>query len=346
MTYADLLLEWYQENKRDLPWRRTKDPYCIWVSEIMLQQTQVATVIPYYYAFLDRFPSVKDLANASLEEVHTYWQGLGYYRRGENLWRGAKLIVDKWGGRFPSDKELIKEIPGIGPYTLGAISSIAFNIPLPAVDGNVMRILSRQFCIEADISIAKNRRIFEDEVMELMPEHPSIFNQALMELGALVCTPKNPKCSICPMKVLCEGYKTNSQEVYPIKAKKIKQVEEVYKVLVVKKGNRLGLVKRGSEGLLANLWGFPMVKEEEWGRLGLDERKGTGLNKITHIFTHRKWQMYPVLLDWSKPLEEALIKNMKMEGKMQYVEIAHMGEFPIATAYIKIIKAVTKKMKV
>lgn len=343
-NYADKLLEWFDENKRDMPWRRTSDPYCIWVSEIMLQQTQVATVIPYYIRFIERFPTVTELAKATLEDVHTYWQGLGYYRRGENLWKGAKLIEERWDGEFPRDPKLVKEIPGIGPYTLGAICSIAFHLPLPAVDGNVMRVFSRWFRISDDIGIAKNRKIFEDKVMELMPDDPNRFNQALMELGALICTPKSPKCESCPMKTLCDAYRTSSQEQFPVKAKKVKSVEEHYKVIVIEKGNKIGMLKRPEDGLLANLWGFPMIEEEKWVELGFDTLETTKLEKVTHVFTHRKWQMMPVVVKWSQKLEVLLGEALKEAGspdviKIEYITEEELPNIPIATAFKKIFKA-------
>ena len=338
MTYADLILEWFDENKRDMPWRRTSDPYCIWVSEVMLQQTQVVTVIPYYLRFIERFPNVSALAAASLEEVHNYWQGLGYYRRGENLWKGAKLIEEKWGGQFPTDPKLIKEIPGIGPYTLGAICSIALRIPLPAVDGNVMRILARQFCIGEDIANPKNRKLFEDKVMELMPDDPNRFNQALMELGALVCTPKNPNCIECPMQPICEAYEKGVQEQYPVKLKKVKPVELGYKVLLIEKGSKIVMVKRPEEGLLANLWGFPMIEEKDWGSLDLDTLNPVYLDKVTHVFTHRKWHMTPVVLKWSQPLEKILETFLVEQGEVQYIDKNSLKDLPIATAFKKVMK--------
>ena len=340
MTYADLILEWFDENKRDMPWRRTSDPYCIWVSEVMLQQTQVVTVIPYYLRFIERFPNVSALAAASLEEVHSYWQGLGYYRRGENLWKGAKLIEEKWQGEFPRDPKLVKEIPGIGPYTLGAICSIALHLPLPAVDGNVMRILARQFCIGEDIANPKNRKLFEDKVMELMPNDPNRFNQALMELGALVCTPKNPNCSECPMKPICEAYQKNVQEEYPVKLKKVKAVELNYKVLLIEKGSKIGMIKRPEEGLLANLWGLPMIEEKEWDSIELGAIKPVYLELVTHIFTHRKWQMRPVILNWSQPLDKILEPLIVEQGEIQYIEKSKLKELPIATAFKKVMKKV------
>ena len=336
--YAKFMLEWFDENKRDMPWRRTSDPYSIWVSEVMLQQTQVDTVIPYYIKFMERFPTIHDLAVASLEEVHHYWQGLGYYRRAENLQKGAKMIDEKWNGVFPNDPKLVKDIPSIGPYTLGAVCSIAFHIPLPAVDGNVMRILARQFRISDDIGVAKNRKIFEEKVMELMPDDPNRFNQSLMELGALVCTPKNPKCDICPVRTICEAHRYGEEEKYPIKEKKIKAAKEQYQVVLLKKGQRYGLEKRPVEGLLANLWGTPMIDHKVWKDCELNTYEQRELTEVIHIFTHKKWQMTPVVINWSQRAESLLKENKTNGEPLQYYTLEEMEDIPVATAFKKILQ--------
>ncbi|MEG0151861.1 MAG: A/G-specific adenine glycosylase [Cellulosilyticaceae bacterium] len=338
MNYADRLLAWFDENRREMPWRRTSDPYSIWVSEVMLQQTQVDTVIPYYERFMERFPKVGDLAEASLEEVHNYWQGLGYYRRAENLHKGAKVVASEYGGVFPRDPKLVKKIPGIGPYTLGAVLSIAFRIPLPAVDGNVMRILSRQFLIENDISIAKNRKIFEEKVMELMPEDPNRFNQGLMELGALVCTPKNPKCKECPIMPICEAYACDRVSELPVKKPKVKVVAIDYKVILVEKDGAYWMEKRPAEGLLANLWGFPMIQEQDWQALYEGKERVFPLEKVTHIFTHRKWEMIPVMMDWSEEVSDLF--HLEEDDNHQFVTVEDMIDLPIGTAFTKIIEKI------
>jgi len=338
MDYAEKLLAWFDTNKREMPWRNTTDPYAIWVSEIMLQQTQVDTVMPYYITFMDRFPTINSLASATLEEVHTYWQGLGYYRRAENLHKGAQMVDKEYGGIFPRDITLVKKIPGIGPYTLGAVLSIAFHMPLPAVDGNVMRILARQFLIENDISVAKSRKVFEEKVMALMPSDPNRFNQGLMELGALVCTPRDPNCKECPVQDSCEAYETSSITNYPVKSKKVKIAEMNYKVLMIQKENELWMEKRPQEGLLANLWGFPMlddIKWEEFKEMKLSFEFG---EKVTHIFTHRKWHMTPVLIEWREQENRLLEKYMKYDNEARFVKIKKMQDIPIATAFKKLIE--------
>lgn len=336
--YAQPLIMWFHENKREMPWRKTKDPYKIWVSEIMLQQTQVATVIPYYLRFIERFPTVKDLALAHLEEVHRYWQGLGYYRRGENLWKGAKVIQEKWQGKFPLRPEEIKEIPGIGPYTLGAVCSIAYGLPLPAVDGNVMRVISRWYRISEDIGCAKYRRLFEAKVLEQMPEDSGSFNQALMELGALICTPKNPKCQECPVKMLCEAHQYHIEEEFPVKLKKVKPIEEEYQVVLIDKEGKLGMIKRPAQGLLANLWGLPMLTTQQWEEGGWESYPYIELEKITHIFTHRKWKMFPKILKWSKEREEKWNSQEETLREIQYFTEEELRKLPIGTAFKKVLK--------
>lgn len=342
--FATLLIDWFKENKREMPWRKTSDPYCIWVSEVMLQQTQVATVIPYYIRFMERFPTVKDLAQATLEDVHQYWQGLGYYRRGENLWKGAKVIAERWQGEFPRDPKLISEIPGIGPYTLGAICSIAFHLPLPAVDGNVMRVMARWYCIGDDIGIAKNRKLFEAKVMENMPNDPNRFNQGLMELGALVCTPKNPKCEECPVKQLCQAYQTGTVSEYPVKEKKLKKVEEKYYALMIEKDHKMGMEKRPEEGLLANLWGVPLIPETKWQEAGFEQLDFVAFEHVNHIFTHKKWVMTPIAIKWSEALMECMNRAEMNKDEIIYYDESQLKDIPIATAFKKVLKCIQIKL--
>lgn len=343
-NFATLLIDWFEENKREMPWRKTSNPYCIWVSEVMLQQTQVATVIPYYIRFMERFPTVMDLAEATLEDVHQYWQGLGYYRRGENLWKGAKVIAERWQGEFPRDPKLVSEIPGVGPYTLGAICSIAFHLPLPAVDGNVMRVMSRWYCLSDDIGVAKNRKIFEAKVMDNMPDDPNRFNQGLMELGALICTPQNPKCEECPVKSLCQAYQTGTVKDYPVKEKKLKKVEEKYYALMIEKDHKIGMIKRPEDGLLANLWGVPLIPEKKWQEAGFEQLDFIEFDSVNHIFTHKKWRMTPITVKWSKSLIECMNRAEINEDEIVYYDESKLKDIPIATAFKKVLKCVQIKL--
>ncbi|MBM7567714.1 A/G-specific adenine glycosylase [Paenibacillus sacheonensis] len=258
------LLGWYLANKRDLPWRMNRDPYRVWVSEIMLQQTRVDTVIPYYERFLEKFPTASALANAPEPEVLKCWEGLGYYSRARNLQAGAREVVARHGGAVPDDKEAVSALRGVGPYTTGAIMSIAFNRPEPAVDGNVMRVLSRYFCLEEDIAKPATRIGIEKLAASLIPEGSAgDFNQALMELGALVCTPKSPGCLTCPVMMHCEGRMAGKEHVLPIKTKaKPPRRETRIAALITGSGEHAGKLlvrQRPESGLLAQMWELPHV---------------------------------------------------------------------------------------
>lgn len=260
--FSKELLVWYDRSKRDLPWRRHRDPYYIWISEIMLQQTRVDTVIPYFQRFIERFPSITDLAEAPEEDVLKCWEGLGYYSRARNLQAAARQVVERHGGVVPNDKEAVSALKGVGPYTTGAILSIAYNQPQPAVDGNVMRVLSRYFLIEEDIMKARTRSIMEELAAELIPlGRASDFNQALMELGALVCTPKSPSCLTCPVMEYCAARLEGVVDELPVKSKaKPPRPEYRFVALVEGSGRNEGRVlirRRADTGLLARMWELP-----------------------------------------------------------------------------------------
>lgn len=335
MEYGAWLCAWYEANKRDMPWRHTSDPYGIWVSEIMLQQTQVDTVIPYYQRFMERFPDMKTLAAAELEEVYACWQGLGYYRRAENLHKGARMMVDQFGGVFPRDRQEAAKVPGIGAYTLGAVFSIAFDEPLPAVDGNVMRVLARQFKMSEDIAETKVRKVFEERIPALMAgQRPSVFNQAMMELGALICTPQSPKCCQCPMKAVCKAYLDGTISRYPVKTRKTKPAEECFKALILMCGESFWMEKRPKEGLLADLWAFPLLDGVAWQRLEISSHRCHALRPVSHVFTHRRWRLEPfvVLLDSVSELERYPVS--KDSGR--FVSVEDILALPVATAFRKV----------
>jgi len=258
------LLKWYRKNKRDLPWRRTTDPYAIWVSEIMLQQTQVATVIPYYKNFLKSFPSVRDLAKSDLSKVLKVWEGLGYYSRARNLHRASQIVSNHYHGEIPDQLKDLRTLPGIGRYTAGAILSIAFNKEAPVLDGNVKRVLSRLFAIADSPVRGQTEGLLWHLSESLLPKgHASSFNQGLMDLGAMLCTPKEPRCSQCPLRDLCKGMASGDPERFPTKGlkKKIPHIEAVSAVIL--KNGRVLLQQRPPEGLLGGLWEFPNWKIEE-----------------------------------------------------------------------------------
>jgi len=309
------LVTWFQEEKRDLPWRKTTDPYKIWVSEVMLQQTKVDTVIPYYERFISKYPSLESLATAPEEELLKQWEGLGYYSRARNLQAGVKEVVEEYKSIVPSTRHEISKLKGVGPYTAGAVLSIAYGVPEHAVDGNVMRVLSRLLLIKEDIAKPKTKKIFEEAVMELIDENnPSAFNQGLMELGAVICTPTKPKCLLCPVREYCTAFFEGMQEELPIKTitKKTK-AHKVKSVVIQATDGKILLEKRPSKGLLANMWQFPMVElptlkhsVEEVIELdyGISISKREEIIAFKHIFSHLTWEMesYEALLIEEKNL--------------------------------------------
>lgn len=257
---AGLLLDWFDKNKRDLPWRKTRDPYRIWISEVMLQQTQVGTVIPYYKRWLKSFPRVQALARAPLSRILKLWEGLGYYSRARNLHKTAKIVTKNWGGRFPSSKETLQRLPGIGRYTAGAIASIVFGKPEPILDGNVKRVLSRILALKEPLDKARGEKILWEASKRLveagMPRAGDL-NQSLMELGSLICLPENPNCSYCPVKKVCEAHRLGLEEEFPIKSKKERTRELKALALILWKGSRVLLQKQPLQGRWGGLWTFP-----------------------------------------------------------------------------------------
>ena len=323
LSFRQKLLAWYDENKRDLPWRRSKNPYHIWVSEIMLQQTRVDTVIPYYERFLDWFPTVESLANAPEERLLKAWEGLGYYSRVRNMQKAAQQIMNEFEGKFPSTYEGISSLKGIGPYTAGAISSIAFNLPQPAVDGNVMRVLARLFEVNHDIGNPSNRKIFQ-AMMEVLidPDRPGDFNQALMDLGSDIEAPVSPRPQDSPVKDFSAAYQHGTMDRYPIKAPKKKPIPIYLKALVVQNSQgQFLLEKNESEKLLAGFWHFPLIEVDEFSDQTQDldlfsqvaepilelgpspqesfeqdydlevDWKDLRFEEVKHVFSHRKWHI-------------------------------------------------------
>ena len=301
------LLAWYDENKRDLPWRGDHpEPYQVWVSEIMLQQTRVAAVMPYYRAWMEELPTVEALAAVDEERLMKLWQGLGYYSRARNLRKAARMIVEVYGGRFPESYKDLLSLPGVGDYTAGAIASIAFGQAVPAVDGNVLRVASRVADIREDIMDGKVRAMFRSLMEGAMPtDRPGAFNQALMDLGATVCLPNGaPECGRCPLAALCEAERLGIQDQLPVRRKKAaRRVEELTVYLLLRDG-AAALRQREDSGLLAGLWEFPHVPGaleeadaagpvEAWGLTPLEWKKKL---QAKHIFTHVEWHMTGYLL--------------------------------------------------
>ncbi|KAA0544977.1 A/G-specific adenine glycosylase [Bacillus sp. BGMRC 2118] len=300
------LITWFEREQRDLPWREDQNPYKVWVSEIMLQQTRVDTVIPYFLNFIKQFPTIESLATADEELVLKAWEGLGYYSRVRNLQTAVREVHENYGGTVPNTPEEISKLKGIGPYTTGSILSIAYGVPEPAVDGNVMRVLSRILSIWDDIAKPKTRKIFETIIRDIISkENPSFFNQGLMELGAIVCTPSSPSCLLCPVQEHCQAFQDGTQKELPVKTKKnmVKELPMAACVFVTE-DDKVLISKRPDSGLLAKLWEFPnveVVKEltspkeqlktfaEEMFNVSvqIDDVIGT----LQHVFSHLTWNL-------------------------------------------------------
>jgi A/G-specific adenine glycosylase len=269
MKFSNLLIQWYLQNKRDLPWRNTTNPYPIWLSEIMLQQTRVAQGTPYFLSFTSTFPTVFDLAKANEEQVLKLWQGLGYYSRARNLHKTAQHIAFDLDGIFPGTYEELLDLKGVGEYTAAAIASFSYNEAVPVVDGNVFRVLSRYFDIETDIALASAKKEFAALAYELMPKNdPAIFNQAIMEFGALQCVPKSPNCTVCVFNSSCAALQKKKVDQLPVKSKKIKVRNRYFNyIVVVDANNRTLIQKRTAKGIWHNLYEFPLIetdKEEDF----------------------------------------------------------------------------------
>lgn len=300
------LLAWYDRGRRILPWREEPTSYHVWLSEIMLQQTRVEAVKPYYDRFLKELPDLKSLAQVEEEHLLKLWEGLGYYNRARNLKKAAQIVMDEYDGRMPEEKEALLALPGIGSYTAGAIASIAFGKVYPAVDGNVLRILSRLRADGRDILDAKVKRAVEEELLSVMPEdRPGDFNQALMELGAMVCIPNgSPKCESCPWAVFCRAGQEGRTAEFPKKAEKKPRRVEKKTILVIQDAELVALRKRPDRGLLAGMYEFPSLEghcnEREVAsylrELGLSPIRITELPPAKHIFTHKEWHMIGYLV--------------------------------------------------
>lgn len=259
---AEKIIEWFEKEGRVLPWRQTDNPYFILVSEVMLQQTQVKTVIPYYLRFIETLPTLTALAMAKEDTLHYLWEGLGYYSRVKRLQQFAYKIVNSYNGIIPSDKETLMSMPGIGPYTCGALLSFCFNQREPAMDGNVKRVVSRLFAEEGDITKAPTIKKLEQRLNDLLPENIYPFNQGMIELGALCCTPTSPKCESCPVNSYCDALRVDKVAFIPNKPPKTKQLTQHVPLLIIRDQDEILFVKRESTGLLSSLWGLPMVQKD------------------------------------------------------------------------------------
>lgn len=299
--FQEYLLNWYDSHARVLPWRDNPTPYRVWISEIMLQQTRVDTVKPYFERFMKELPTVEELANVSDDKLLKLWEGLGYYSRAMNLKKAAGIIVESFSRQIPSDVRSLQNLPGIGPYTSGAIASIAFGVKAPAIDGNVLRVMARITANEGDIADRLVKQDIGELVEQLLPEERvGDFNQALMELGATVCLPNGaPKCGECPVQSLCEATKQGIQLELPIKAKKKERRIELKTIFIIEYKDKIAIRQRPDEGLLSSLWEFPNAEghlsmEECQKKLldwGIEASAIHSLKSSKHIFTHLEWHM-------------------------------------------------------
>lgn len=345
---AEPLIEWYRTNKRDLPWRNHITAYKVWVSEIMLQQTRVEAVKPFYERFLNALPDIKDLAEVSEDELLKLWEGLGYYNRVRNMQKAARQIMTEYGGKFPSEYEEIRKLTGIGNYTAGAISSFTFGIPKPAVDGNVLRVISRLTASSEDIMKAGVRTKIEQQLEQVLPKNAaSDFNQGLIELGAIVCVPNGtPKCEVCPLAHLCRARAKGVEMELPVKSKAKSRKIEKKTVLIFKDGDSVAIRKRPKKGLLAGLYELPNVEghlsEEEVlqfsRQIGLQPLFIQKLEEAKHIFSHVEWQMtgYSIRVD---ELEKSCTE------KMLFVHPEEVQEkYPIPAAFEKYTRYVNIRL--
>lgn len=303
---------WYEENKRSMPWRDAPTPYHVWVSEIMLQQTRIEAAKAYYERFLKRIPDIATLADIQEEELLKLWEGLGYYNRARNLQKAAKVIMSQYNGELPDQYEQLLNLPGIGNYTAGAIASIAYGVPAPAVDGNVLRVSMRFLGCSDDIMKQSVRKKMEQAVMNVIPkEKPGTFNQALMELGEVVCIPNGaPLCEKCPLSSVCQAHKKGREMELPVKEKKKQRRIEKRTILVFRYNGKLGIVKRPKKGLLAGMWEFPGLEEEktparlkQWmTEMSMPDCRIYPLEDSKHIFSHVEWHMKGYLIELESPL--------------------------------------------
>ncbi len=341
------LLAWYRCSARDLPWRRTRDPYHIWLSEILLQQTRVETVIGYYERFVAAFPNVQALAAAPLERVLQLWQGLGYYTRARNLHRAARIIVAERGGRLPTTSTEWLELPGVGRYTAGAIASIANGERIPAVDGNVKRVLARLFCIRQRLGTPAAEQALWTRAAQLVPRgETGDFNQALMELGARVCRPRQPRCEVCPVRRFCAAHAAGCQSKLPLRADK-PRVRSVRRVAAaIQRNGAMLLIRRPATGLLAGMWTLPgtelrgraapetaltrLARELFAGALRVGPRLGT----VRHEFSHRRWHVDVYACALVAP------GSARSNGTCRWVSRARLDRYPLASVDCKLIQLV------
>jgi len=346
------LLRWFKQNGRDLPWRKTRDPYAIWVSEIMLQQTQVPTVIPYYQKFLRTFPTVRHLAKADLSKVLALWEGLGYYSRARNLHKASRIVSNHFGKKIPDDLKSLLALPGIGKYTAGAILSIAYNQEAPILDGNVKRVLSRLFAVSSNPVRGKTAALLWEISESLIPEgHASSFNQALMDLGSMICTPRDPQCLHCPVTSLCRAKARGNPEKYPTRQvkKRIPHVDGA--AAVIQKDGKVLLRQRPPKGLLGGLWEFPNWPTE--GKKDLEKHLAKKAKSEMGITVKRKGPLGPFQQTFSHFKLSLQAYRFQGSGKKKngrWIPVQDLRLFPMSRIHRRIANSLevwsSEKLKI
>lgn len=344
------LLLWFKKHQRPLPWRETYDPYQVWISEIMLQQTQVKTVLPYFARWMKALPTIQSVAKAPEDQILKLWEGLGYYSRARNLQKAAKLIVEKHGGVFPQHYDDVLALPGIGKYTAGAITSIAFNQDQPLVDGNVIRVLSRLFLYVQNTRLPEADKQMWEWASDILPKGKArYFNQAMMELGALQCTPKSPDCSTCPLSQVCKAYQEGVVDQLPDRGPKKELTYIEVSIGIIRKAGKIFIQKRPEKGLMAGLWEFPggKVEKGESKKAALErevkEELGISLKniklkqKIKHAYTSFKVDLHCFEADYRSG---ELSLNSAVKGK--WIEPSELKSYPFPAANVKIIEDLFK----
>jgi len=335
MNFNYLILSWFDRNKRELPWRNTKNPFNIWLSEIILQQTRVDQGKNFYLNFIAEFDQIQDLANADEQKVLKLWQGLGYYSRARNLHFTAKYISNELNGEFPKSFLELKTLKGIGDYTAAAIASIVYNEPVPAVDGNMFRVFSRYYNIEDDISVSKTKKIFWDLGIEIIDQkRPGDFNQAVMDLGATICTPKAPKCDICPLNNSCEALRLNKVLQLPVKTKKIKVSNRFLHFILIENDGKIALSKRTGNDVWKNLYTFPMIETKT--DIIDNEYLNNNLNFIQeekHILSHQNL----FIKFYRLPYNVENSKNLALITSYTWTELNHIEDIPLPKPMEKFI---------
>lgn len=339
------LLQWYEQNARTLPWRGDRNPYHIWLSEIMLQQTRVEAVIPYYHRFIAALPTIEKLAAVSEERLLKLWEGLGYYSRARNLRKAAALCVERYGGMLPHTYDELLKLPGFGPYTAAAVASIAFGASVPAVDGNVLRVVSRLCAYGEDIMLPAVRKAVFACLLPYMTEKPGEMNQAFMDLGASICLPNGaPKCESCPISFCCEAFLNGQERLFPVKRAKAARRIEKRAVLLIFAEKRVLLHKRDAHGLLAGLWEFPNFKgsadetavQDYCAGIGLSTEKIRRLTDAKHIFTHIEWHMTGFIVETDRC---TTVKNCVWAKAEELQE-----QYPLPSAFHVFKKAAEEKL--